>query len=99
MQGKQELSQPQPPMQPASVAPARAKEASPESTPAPRQGAAPSPAPAAQVPVFIMETMDGQQGVLVTDERPGAPGWAFLDMEGSGRIEVPFIELRCVTTK
>lgn len=94
VQGEQEQ-----PMQPASPAPARAKEASPESTLASRQVAAPSPARAAQVPVFIMETTDGQQGVLVTDGRPEAPGWAFLDVEGSGRIEAPFIELRCVTTK
>ena len=96
MRGEQK--QPEPPIQPASPTPARAREASPESTPSPRQVATPSPARAAQAPVFIMETMDGLQGVLVTDERPREPGWVYLNVDDE-RIETPFIELRAVNVK
>lgn len=107
-----EPEQPDAPVQPATPAPAAAPapvpgaSSAPTRTVGPAPGAAsrpavtPSPAPIrGLVPTFIMETMEGRQGVLVTDERPETPGLAFLDHEGVGRIEVPFIELRCVTTR
>lgn len=94
------------PVQPATPAPAPAAASAPAKTVGPAPGAAsrpavmPSPAPfRGLVPEFVMETTEGRQGVLVTDERPETPGLAFLDHEEFGRMEVAFIELRCVTTR
>lgn len=76
------------------------KRSSPASAPTPVAASMPSPAPArvAEAPVFIMETTQGVQGVLVTDARPGEPGWAYLDVQGE-RIGTPFTELRCVNAQ
>jgi len=101
-----EREQPDAPVQPATPASTPAVVSAPAKTVGPAPGAAsrpavmPSPTPfRGLVPVFVMETMKGQQGVLVTDERPETPGLAFLDHEEFGRVEVVFIELRCVTTR
>lgn len=107
-----EREQPDAPVQLATPAPAAAPAPAPAASPVPTRTVGPAPGAASRpavmpspaplrglVPTFIMETIEGRQGVLVTDERPETPGLAFLDHEGFGRIEVPFIELRCVTTR
>ncbi len=95
-----EQEQPVVPVQLAAPAPAPARTVGPAPGATPRPAVTPSPTPfRGLVPVFVMETMEGQQGVLVTVERPDTPGLAFLEHEDFGRIEVSFIELRCVTTR
>ena len=81
---------------PASAPPRAAASASAS---VPRPAAPPHPARLARVPVFVMETTDGQQGILGTTDRPEAEGRTFLDVEEAGRIEVAFAELRCVSTR
>lgn len=65
-----------------------------------KPAATPGPTPVAPMPkvhpapVFIVE-VNGEQGELVTGERPTTPDFAFVQM-GTAILEVPFAELRCI---
>lgn len=56
-----------------------------------------APRPATGTLRFVMETAEGVRGVLMTTDRPEAPGCVFLDVNG-GWIEAPFAGLRGVET-
>ena len=46
-------------------------------------------------PVFLMETLEGEKGTLMTSRRSKKPGYAFIKV-GTQIMETPFLELRCV---
>jgi len=65
----------------------------PKQPTAPALPIAPSATVAAGFPVFVMETLDGRQGVLVTDRRATTKGHVLLSVQGD-EIEALFAELR-----
>ena len=74
-------------------------EAAAQPMPQPEIGTRPIPPKPAPMPMlFVLETGEGVEGVLITTERPETPGFVFLDVDGEW-IEASFAGLRGVSAK